>query len=116
MIWKFGVAHVTICSLEKMHPYKGWPSNVDVYEANPLKECRVKHLENGETEESVVLKDGTALKDFDAIICCTGYKYQFPFIDNSIRLDTRHMFVCDNLYQGTFLLQDPNIMYMGMQA
>ena len=31
---------------------------------------------------SVILRDGTAIQDVDAVICCTGYDTRFPFFED----------------------------------
>ena len=62
-----------------------------------------------------MLTDGTELNDIDAMLICTGYQYNFRFIDEAIRLQTRHFCIADNLYKGFMLNTDPDIMYLGMQ-
>lgn len=114
MVWKFGAKHIYISSRSKFNPYEGWPSNVSFHAG--LTECKVTHdAANHDTTESLILSDGTELKDIDAMLICTGYQYNFRFIDNPIRLVTNHWLITENLYKGMFLTSDPDIMYLGMQ-
>jgi trimethylamine monooxygenase len=58
--------------------------------------------------------DGTS-KRIDAIMLCTGYRYDFPFLPDELRLHTTNRMWCDELYNGIFLETNPKIMYLGMQ-
>lgn len=112
MVWKFGANKVYMSSRSPFNPYEGWPENITFHAG--LKECRVEY-DGHTTKEVVVLSDGTELTDVDAILLCTGYRYNFRFIDDEIRLNTRHLCVADELYKGVWKTSDPNIMYLGMQ-
>jgi trimethylamine monooxygenase len=115
MVWKFGAKHVYVSSRSPFNPYNGWPENITFHAG--LKECVVEHVPDthGDTREKLVLNDGTELTDIDAMLLCTGYQYNFRFVDDSIRLKTAHWLFAENLYKGTFLTTDPGIMYLGMQ-
>src|SRR5260370_13173120 len=58
--------------------------------------------------------DGT-MRDVDAIVLCTGYQHSFGFISGELRLRTRNVLYPDNLYKGVFWLDNPGLMYLGMQ-
>lgn len=55
--------------------------------------------------------------DVDTIILCTGYTYQFPFMDDALRLTSTLSVYPDNLYKGTVYLKAGNnkLFYLGMQ-
>ena len=57
--------------------------------------------------------DGSTTK-IDSIIVCTGYKHNFRFIDDDIKLKTRDRFVNDGLYKNTVFIKNNNLFYMGM--
>ena len=113
MCWKFDAKHITILSRNPFSPYGQWPENV-TFKTAGIADCKVVH-DGHDTKESLVLTDGTEMGDIDALLLCTGYQYNFRFIDNAIRLETRHLCVADNLYKGLWLNTDPDIMYLGMQ-
>jgi len=52
--------------------------------------------------------------DIDAIILCTGYRHNFPFMSKSLRLRTNNRLCIESLYKGVFWNGNPNLMYMGM--
>lgn len=58
--------------------------------------------------------DGTT-RDVDAIVLCTGYRHSFPFIEDELRLRTANELYPPNLYRGVFWLDNPRLMYLGMQ-
>ncbi|MDX9874726.1 MAG: NAD(P)/FAD-dependent oxidoreductase [Spongiibacteraceae bacterium] len=58
--------------------------------------------------------DGSRRK-VDAIILCTGYQHHFPFLPDSLRLRTRNRLYPANLYKGVFWLDNPRLIYLGMQ-
>jgi trimethylamine monooxygenase len=58
--------------------------------------------------------DGT-VRHVDAILLCTGYRHSFPFIEESLRLRTTNELYPPDLYQGVFWLDNPRLMYLGMQ-
>ncbi len=64
--------------------------------------------------KTVSFKDGTS-KEVDAIILCTGYLHHFPFMDNSLRLETENRLWPLNLYQGVVWEDNPKVFYIGMQ-
>lgn len=58
--------------------------------------------------------DGTS-RDVDAIVLCTGYRHNFPFIEEPLRLRTANVLYPPNLYKGVFWLDQPEMIYLGMQ-
>ena len=63
---------------------------------------------------NVQFKDGSAV-DADAIILCTGYLHHFPFLEERLRLRTHNRLNPPGIYKGIFWLDNPKLMYLGMQ-
>lgn len=59
-------------------------------------------------------KDGSS-KDVDAIILCTGYQHHFPFLPDELALKTHNRLFPAGLYKGIFWLENPKLIYLGMQ-
>ncbi len=59
-------------------------------------------------EESVVLTDGRTI-EFDAVIFCTGYQRDLPFLPPALRLES-----AITLYEDIFHCDAANIAYIGM--
>lgn len=58
--------------------------------------------------------DGTQ-RDVDAIILCTGYQHYFPFLHDDLTLRTHNRMYPENLYKGIFWIDNPKLIYLGMQ-
>ena len=58
--------------------------------------------------------DGTQ-KDIDAIVLCTGYQHHFPFLSDELTLRTHNRLYPENLYKGIFWMENPQLIYLGMQ-
>ena len=58
--------------------------------------------------------DGTS-KEVDSIILCTGYLHHFPFLPDSLRLQTNNILYPLGLYKGVVWEKNPKLMYLGMQ-
>ncbi len=63
---------------------------------------------------TVSFKDGSSV-DADAIILCTGYLHHFPFLEGSLTLKTHNRMNPPGIYKGIFWLDNPKLMYLGMQ-
>jgi NADH dehydrogenase FAD-containing subunit len=61
---------------------------------------------------TVYFKDGEA-KEYDLIVCATGYKLAYPFIDKKY-LNWKDGDNCPNLYLNIFNPQRNNIFVLGM--
>ena len=59
-------------------------------------------------------KDGSS-RHVDAIILCTGYKHDFPFLPDDLRLKTNNRLWPLDLYEGVVFTPNPQLMYLGMQ-
>jgi trimethylamine monooxygenase len=59
-------------------------------------------------------KDGTS-QHVDAIILCTGYRHDFPFLTDDLRLKTGNRLWPLDLYEGVVFTPNPKLFYLGMQ-
>ena len=100
--WKFGCRSVTISHRTAPRGFK-WPES---FTEVPLL-LRVK----GNT---CVFKDGSE-RHVDAIILCTGYVHHFPFLDDSLRLQTTNRLAINDLYKGVAYVHNPKLLFIGMQ-
>ena len=100
--WKTGAKSVTFSYRTKPMGYK-WPNGC-------TEVCLVSKIQSN----SVYFTDGSR-QEFDAIIFCTGYKHHFPFLADNLRLRTDNCFYPSNLYKGIFWLDEPHLIYLGMQ-
>ncbi|XP_060604785.1 trimethylamine monooxygenase-like isoform X4 [Ruditapes philippinarum] len=101
---KYGAAHV-ICSCKEPMNLK-WPKGV---EERPI----VDEIKGN----TAVFKDETQF-DFDAIIYCTGYRFNYPFLKGNLHFDgegTGTLYP-DNLYKGTVWFKGGNKKLFHMAA
>lgn len=99
---KYGSGPVTITY--RTNPMNfDWPEGVEEVPQLSRMEGKTAHFSDGSTRE------------VDAIILCTGYKHSFPFMADNIKLVTSNRMWTDDLYKGVFWMDDPNVMYLGMQ-
>ncbi len=54
-------------------------------------------------------------EDLDAVILCTGYQHNFPYLPDELRLRTSNRLYPDNLYKGVLWQDNPQLAYLGMQ-
>ena len=80
-----------------------WPGGVD--------EVPLLSKMDGNTAHFI---DGTT-RHIDAVVLCTGYRHNFPYIEDALRLQTKNDLYPPNLYRGVFWLDNPKMMYLGMQ-
>ncbi|XP_060604780.1 trimethylamine monooxygenase-like isoform X1 [Ruditapes philippinarum] len=101
---KYGSKHV-ICSCKEPINFK-WPKGV---EERPI----VDEIKGN----TAVFKDKTQF-DFDAIIYCTGYRYNYPFLKGGLHFDVggTTTLLPDNLYKGTVWLKGGNKKLFHMAA
>ncbi len=99
---KYGAKSVTFSYRSGAMGFK-WP---DSMEERPL----LVRLD----DKTAHFKDGSS-KQVDAIILCTGYLHSFPFLEDSLRLRTRNRLYPPGLYKGIVWIDNPKLMYLGMQ-
>ncbi|CAF1178236.1 unnamed protein product [Didymodactylos carnosus] len=100
---KYGAKTITISYRTRPMSFK-WPSN--------MKEVPLLIRVIGRTAH---FKDGSIQENIDAIILCTGYLHSFPFLPDDLRLKTYNRLYPSNLYKGIFWLDNPKLIYLGMQ-
>lgn len=100
--YKYGARSITTSYRSKPMGYN-WPKS---WTEKPLLE---------RVEGSIAhFKDGTS-RHVDAIILCTGYKHDFPFLPDNLRLKTNNRLWPLGLYEGVVFTDNPQLMYLGMQ-
>ncbi|MGE8227060.1 MAG: NAD(P)-binding domain-containing protein, partial [Stenotrophomonas sp.] len=100
--YKYGAKSVTFSYRSAATGYD-WP---EAFEEKPL----LQRVE-GNTAHFI---DGTC-KDVDAIVLCTGYQHHFPFLPDALTLRTRNRLYPGDLYKGVFWIDNPKLIYLGMQ-
>ncbi len=99
---KYGSGPVTITYRSNPMGFK-WPEGVEEVPLLERMEGKTAHFSDGSTRE------------IDAIILCTGYQHNFPFMADELKLVTANRLWTDSLYKGVFWIDDPRLMYLGMQ-
>lgn len=104
MAVKFGAQSVIVSYKYRPHGFK-WPKGI---EERPLLVKVNKH--------SCFFKDGSTA-EVDVIMFCTGYKLEFPFLSEELRLKTKMLYYPENLYKGILWMNGGNnkLLYIGMQ-
>jgi trimethylamine monooxygenase len=100
--YKYGAKSITVSYRTQPMGFD-WPAN---WKEVPL----IKNID----KNSVTFADETS-QSFDAIIFCTGYRHHFPFLPDVLRLKTNNRLWPANLHKGIFWMEDPALMYLGMQ-
>ncbi len=99
---KYGARSVTITYRTKAMGF-AWPEGIDEVPLLSKMDGNTAHFIDGST------------RHIDAIVLCTGYRHNFPFIHDALRLRTKNDLYPPNLYRGVFWLDNPKMMYLGMQ-
>jgi trimethylamine monooxygenase len=99
---KYGAEAVTITYRTAPMGFS-WPDGVEEVPLLTKVEGKTAHFKDGSTRE------------IDVIILCTGYQHSFPYIADDLRLRTANVLYTPNLYKGVFWLDNPKLMYLGMQ-
>ena len=99
---KYGAKSVTI-SYRSAPMGFGWPSGISEVPGLERMDGRLARF-----------TDGTS-REVDAIVLCTGYQHSFPFIADDLRLRTANLLCTPNLYNGVLWIDNPRMMYLGMQ-
>eukprot|EP00929_Paragymnodinium_shiwhaense_P009262 TRINITY_DN113360_c0_g1_i1.p1 TRINITY_DN113360_c0_g1~~TRINITY_DN113360_c0_g1_i1.p1 ORF type:complete len:464 (-),score=70.65 TRINITY_DN113360_c0_g1_i1:52-1443(-) len=100
--WKYGAKSITISHRTAPMGYH-WPPEFSEVPLLQKVEGKTAHF-----------KDGTT-KGVDAVILCTGYLHHFPFLSPSLKLVTENKMWVKNLYKGIFWMDNPKLVYLGMQ-
>ena len=99
---KYGAKTVTFSYRSRPMGFD-WPAG---FEEKPLLQRVVGN--------TAYFEDGTS-KAVDAIVLCTGYQHNFPFLPDSLRLKTNNRLYPLGLYKGIVWQDNPQLMYIGMQ-
>ena len=101
---KFGAKNIMTSYRSKPMNFK-WPAGI---EERPL----ITRID----KNNIHFKDGT-MTTVDSIILCTGYRYQFPFLGDELRLYSTLSLYPSDLYKGSLWLKGGNnkLFYMGAQ-
>jgi len=103
---KYGASKLLLCAREKAADcawyHYNWPE--EKFEMKPI----LTHIEG----KTVHFKDGTS-EVVDAIIVCTGYRHYYPFMEESLRLQSPDLLYPGNLYKNVFWENNPKCMYIG---
>ena len=101
---KYGAKSAIVSWRTKALGFK-WPMNI---EERPLLE-RLDGQHAHFRDESIA--------EVDSIILCTGYKYNFPFMEDNLRLVSDCSMYPNNLYKGTLWVNGGNnkVFYIGVQ-
>lgn len=99
---KYGAASVTISYRTAPMGFT-WPDGVDEVPLLAEVDGRTAHFRSGTT------------RDVDVIILCTGYQHAFPFMADDLRLRATNVLYPPGLYKGVFWVDNPKVMYLGMQ-
>lgn len=100
---KFGASSVTVSYRSKPMGYDGWPQ----------KFLAQKPLIQDIRGNTVNFIDGSS-GEYDVIMFCTGYLLDFPFLDDSLRLNSPNT-QYPPLYKGVVYPKNSKLFYMGMQ-
>lgn len=65
-------------------------------------------------KNTIELVDGTTLEDIDMVIFCTGYLYSLPMFPKEAGFITPDGSYVHQLYQHTFYVEDPTLVFMGL--
>jgi trimethylamine monooxygenase len=99
---KYGASAVTVSYRTAAMGFE-WPEGIEELPLLSGMEGKTAHFSDGSTRE------------VDAVILCTGYQHCFPFIEDSLRLRTDNVLYPPELYRGVFWVDNPKVMYIGMQ-
>lgn len=100
--YKYGAKSVTFSYRSKSMGVN-WPA---AFSEKPL----LTHVEG----KTAYFADGSS-QEVDAIVLCTGYQHHFPFLPDELTLKTHNRLYPEGLYKGIFWLDNPKLIYLGMQ-
>ena len=101
-LWKYGARSV-VCTSRSGPMGFDWPEGISEKPILTHVDGRTVHFTDGSTMEA------------DAIVSCTGYLHNFPFMDDELRLVTANRLATSMLYRGVVFQPENRILYLGMQ-
>ena len=100
---KYGATKLLLSAREKAPDcawyHYNWPENFETKPILTKVEGKTVHFADGTSEE------------VDAIIVCTGYRHYYPFMEQSLRLQSADLLFPENLYRNIFWEDNPKCMY-----
>jgi trimethylamine monooxygenase len=100
--YKYGAKSVTFSYRHSPMGFH-WPETVDERPLLTKVVGKTAHFLDGST------------KDVDAIILCTGYLHHYPYLPDSLRLQSDNRLFPLGLYKGIFWQDNPTFSYLGAQ-
>ncbi|CAF0875729.1 unnamed protein product [Didymodactylos carnosus] len=105
-LYKYGARAITISYRTRPMRYK-WRENIKEVPLLVHMQGRMAHFRDGTTSDA----------EIDSIIFCTGYRHHHSFMSEHLRLRCpSHLLYPPNLYKGVFWVNQPNLVYLGMQS
>lgn len=101
---KFGATQATVC-------YRTAPMEHN-FGHLPISESKLPESFDEATDEWI-FADGVRAQ-YDALIYCTGYKHDFPFLSGDLDLKTPNRLIPDTLWKGILHPNNPKLMFLGM--
>lgn len=100
--YKMGARSVTMSYRSRPQGYD-WPEGMEELPGIQEIQGQTVHFSNGEVRE------------FDAIVLCTGYLHKYPFLPTELALESPNNIYPDHLYRGVIWQKNPRLSYLGAQ-
>merc|ERR1711879_512560 len=104
---KFGAKHCFL-GYRKKHVKHIW-NHIEFPKDHFTRKGDVKEI----LANSVKFEDDS-VESIDAIIMCTGYTHNFPFLSDELNINAKNRYSVDNLYENTVFIGNTKLFYMGM--
>src|SRR5699024_9934592 len=100
--YKMGARSVTLSYRTKAIGHD-WPQGMEELPLVERFEGNTVHFVNGEVRE------------FDAVVMCTGYIHKYPFLPSNLAIDSPNNVYPKGLYRGVVWQENPKLYYLGAQ-
>ena len=100
--YKMGARSVTLSYRTKAIGHD-WPQGMEELPLVERFEGNKVHFVNGQVRE------------FDAVVMCTGYIHNYPFLPSDLAIDSPNNVYPTGLYRGVVWQENPNLYYLGAQ-
>ena len=100
--YKMGARYVTLSYRSKALGHD-WPQGMEELPLVKRFEGNKVHFINGEVRE------------FDAVVMCTGYIHKYPFLPSELAIDSPNNVYPQGLYRGVVWQANPKLYYLGAQ-
>ncbi len=97
-----GATSVTMSYRSKLQGF-AWPEGMEELPVIDRFEGSVVHFSDG------------SVREFDAVILCTGYLHHYPFLPDELSIDSDNNLYPAGLYRGTVWQKNPQLFYLGAQ-